>query len=74
VLWIKGDPGKGKTMLLCGIIDEMSALTRLRDKEATTLLSYFFCQAELLYSGLPNLESVFPSAPLYVIERKIGNL
>ncbi|GAB1312036.1 hypothetical protein MFIFM68171_02246 [Madurella fahalii] len=22
LLWIKGDPGKGKTMLLCGIIDE----------------------------------------------------
>ncbi|KAH9203227.1 hypothetical protein DL95DRAFT_350087 [Leptodontidium sp. 2 PMI_412] len=45
VLWIKGDPGKGKTMLLCGMIDEMSALTRLRDKSATTLLSFFFCQA-----------------------------
>ena len=28
VLWIKGDPGKGKTMLLCGIIDEMSASTK----------------------------------------------
>ncbi|KAH7160544.1 hypothetical protein B0J13DRAFT_494208, partial [Dactylonectria estremocensis] len=23
LLWIKGDPGKGKTMLLCGIIDEL---------------------------------------------------
>jgi hypothetical protein len=45
VLWIKGDPGKGKTMLLCGIIDDMSALTRLEDKSATTLLSFFFCQA-----------------------------
>jgi hypothetical protein len=45
LLYIKGDPGKGKTMLLCGIIDEMSPLTRLRDKDATTLLSYFFCQA-----------------------------
>ncbi|KAH9204400.1 hypothetical protein DL95DRAFT_471524, partial [Leptodontidium sp. 2 PMI_412] len=45
VLWIKGDPGKGKTMLLCGIIDEMSALMRLRDKSATKLLSFFFCQA-----------------------------
>ena len=22
LLWIKGDPGKGKTMLLCGIVDE----------------------------------------------------
>jgi hypothetical protein len=45
LLWIKGDPGKGKTMLICGILDEMSSLTRLRDKEATTLLSFFFCQA-----------------------------
>lgn len=32
-------------MLLCGIINEMSPLTKLRDEEATTLLSYFFCQA-----------------------------
>ncbi|KAH8586508.1 NACHT domain-containing protein, partial [Bisporella sp. PMI_857] len=39
-LWIKGDPGKGKTMLLCGIINELS-----RKKETTTLLAYFFCQA-----------------------------
>ncbi|KAH8650398.1 beta transducin-like protein HET-D2Y [Tricladium varicosporioides] len=45
LLWIKGDPGKGKTMLLCGIINEMSALTRLRDKSTTILLSFFFCQA-----------------------------
>jgi hypothetical protein len=45
LLWIKGDPGKGKTMLLCGIANEMSPLTKLRDEEATTLLSYFFCQA-----------------------------
>jgi hypothetical protein len=47
VLWIKGDPGKGKTMLLCGIINEMSPLTKQRDEDevATTLLSYFFCQA-----------------------------
>jgi hypothetical protein len=45
MLWIKGNPGKGKTMLLCGIIDEMSPLTKLRDKESTMLLLYFFCQA-----------------------------
>jgi hypothetical protein len=44
LLWIKGDPGKGKTMLLCGIVNEMSPL-KLRDEKATTLLSYFFCQA-----------------------------
>jgi hypothetical protein len=36
LLWIKGDPGKGKTMLLCGIIDELA-------KESGAL-SYFFCQ------------------------------
>jgi hypothetical protein len=32
-------------MLLCGIINEISALTSLKDKNATTLLSFFFCQA-----------------------------
>ncbi|KAI0616476.1 HET-domain-containing protein [Pyrenophora tritici-repentis] len=40
LLWIKGDPGKGKTMLLCGIIDELH-----RSIPSATLLSYFFCQA-----------------------------
>ncbi|KKF92490.1 Vegetative incompatibility protein HET-E-1 [Ceratocystis platani] len=38
ILWIKGDPGKGKTMLLCGIIDEL-------ERTNPTSLSYFFCQA-----------------------------
>ncbi|KPM42909.1 Vegetative incompatibility protein HET-E-1 [Neonectria ditissima] len=38
LLWIKGDPGKGKTMLLCGIIDEI-------ENDETRALSYFFCQA-----------------------------
>ncbi|KAM6513749.1 hypothetical protein FALCPG4_014969 [Fusarium falciforme] len=38
LLWIKGDPGKGKTMLLCGIIDEL-------EKEPDNCLSYFLCQA-----------------------------
>lgn len=39
LLWIKGDPGKGKTMLLCGIIDEIEKSTTIH------CLSYFFCQA-----------------------------
>ncbi|OBS17519.1 hypothetical protein FPOA_12011 [Fusarium poae] len=38
LLWITGDPGKGKTMLLCGIIDEL-------EKGPNSPLSYFFCQA-----------------------------
>ncbi|RYP43612.1 hypothetical protein DL770_011554 [Monosporascus sp. CRB-9-2] len=41
LLWIKGDPGKGKTMLLCGIIDELKQQTA----NTTHLLSFFFCQA-----------------------------
>jgi hypothetical protein len=40
LLWVKGDPGKGKTMLLCGMINELqSSMAR------NALLSYFFCQA-----------------------------
>ena len=40
LLWIKGDPGKGKTMLLCGIIDEFEKIAG-----TSHLLVYFFCQA-----------------------------
>jgi hypothetical protein len=40
MLWVKGDPGKGKTMLLCGIIDELHRLL-----QHTAFLAYFFCQA-----------------------------
>jgi len=39
VLWIKGDPGKGKTMLLIGVIRE------LYSAHNSSILSYFFCQA-----------------------------
>jgi len=45
LLWIKGDPGKGKTMLLCGIINELRPSTKLADHEGGSLLSFFFCQA-----------------------------
>jgi hypothetical protein len=40
LLWVKGDPGKGKTMLLCGIIDELQKTTA-----RTACVVYFFCQA-----------------------------
>lgn len=40
-LWIKGDPGKGKTMLICGIVDELSEKAT-QDK---INIAYFFCQA-----------------------------
>jgi hypothetical protein len=38
--WIRGDPGKGKTMLMCGIIDELTQLN-----ESAQNISYLFCQA-----------------------------
>jgi hypothetical protein len=40
LLWVRGDLGKGKTMLLCGIINEL-----LSSIPQSALLSYFFCQA-----------------------------
>ncbi|KAJ6118802.1 NACHT nucleoside triphosphatase [Penicillium samsonianum] len=40
LLWIRGDPGKGKTMLLCGIIEELK-----RSIGDTANISFFFCQA-----------------------------
>ncbi|KAJ4855399.1 NACHT domain-containing protein [Trichoderma breve] len=39
LLWIKGDPGKGKTMLLCGIINE------LKTTSSRGNIYYFLCQA-----------------------------
>ncbi|KAF4435266.1 Vegetative incompatibility HET-E-1 [Fusarium acutatum] len=39
VLWINGPPGKGKTMLLCGIIDELQKSLRP--------ISFFLCQANV---------------------------
>ncbi|KAK4658853.1 hypothetical protein QC762_0002790 [Podospora pseudocomata] len=40
LLWVRGDPGKGKTMLLCGIIDELE-----KDTARTDNIAFFFCQA-----------------------------
>ncbi|KAF4835901.1 Vegetative incompatibility protein HET-E-1 [Colletotrichum tropicale] len=37
LLWIKGGPGRGKTMLLCGVIDELVAM----GYESTF---FFFCE------------------------------
>ncbi|KAH0555818.1 hypothetical protein GP486_006235 [Trichoglossum hirsutum] len=45
LLWIRGDPGKGKTMLLCGIIDKLEETATTASASGCCLLSYFFCQA-----------------------------
>ncbi|KOS44516.1 hypothetical protein ACN38_g4574 [Penicillium nordicum] len=41
LLWVQGDPGKGKTMLLCGIIDEL----KISIDNTAINVSFFFCQA-----------------------------
>ena len=41
-LWIHGDPGKGKTMIMMALIEEI--LQRLKSNPENGLLSYFFCQ------------------------------
>ncbi|KAJ5531439.1 hypothetical protein N7527_004832 [Penicillium freii] len=40
LLWIRSDPGKGKTMLLCGIIEELT-----RSVGDIANICFFFCQA-----------------------------
>ncbi|KAK7425146.1 hypothetical protein QQX98_000060 [Neonectria punicea] len=43
LLWIKGDPGKGKTMLLIGIVKELELASALADNP-TAKPAYFLCQ------------------------------
>ncbi|OQE11853.1 hypothetical protein PENFLA_c071G06024 [Penicillium flavigenum] len=40
LLWVKGDPGQGKKLLLCGIIKEVDQST-----SKYVAVSFFFCQA-----------------------------
>ncbi|RYP44076.1 hypothetical protein DL768_009421 [Monosporascus sp. mg162] len=55
LLWIKGDPGKGKTMLMISIVDEMERyLVRQSPSGSTansTVLSFFFCQRTSSHSN-----------------------
>lgn len=41
LLWLRGDPGKGKTMLLCGLAQE------LMQQANPSLVTFFFCQATI---------------------------
>ena len=42
LLWIHGNPGKGKTMIMISLISELSK--RLKDQPGSNVLAYFFCQ------------------------------
>ncbi|KAL6895276.1 WD40 repeat-like protein [Trichoderma longibrachiatum] len=43
LLWLKGDPGKGKTMLLCGLVDTIPQVIA----QSNNAISFFFCQATM---------------------------
>jgi hypothetical protein len=59
LLWIKGDPGKGKTMMMIGLIKELSCThgagpssnkiskiwARFKPNSRSGLISFFFCQS-----------------------------
>ena len=42
LLWIHGDPGKGKTMMMMALISEVER--KLKNLPGPNILSYFFCQ------------------------------
>lgn len=42
LLWIHGDPGKGKTMMMLALISEVSK--RLNERPGPNVLAYFFCE------------------------------
>ena len=50
LLWVTGDPGKGKTMLLCGIIDELH-----RQMPRTALLTTRVRTYGRRYHGQPRM-------------------
>lgn len=43
VLWLHGDPGKGKTMLSIALIDDLTKRSQNADKGLRLALAYFFC-------------------------------
>lgn len=49
LLWIQSDAGKGKTMLLAGIVDELQPQKNLRaesERSQPTTVAYFFCERD----------------------------
>ncbi|MCJ1357990.1 MAG: hypothetical protein MMC33_007988 [Icmadophila ericetorum] len=43
VLWLHGDPGKGKTMLSIALIEELSKKIQPDNRSSRTISAYFFC-------------------------------
>jgi hypothetical protein len=84
LLWIKGDPGKGKTMMMIALIKELSErfkaepgsgilspmLAKLKGKTRSGVLSYFFCQST--DSRLNNSISVLKGLIYLLVIQKKG--
>ncbi|KAM0297321.1 hypothetical protein ACHAPM_009854 [Fusarium culmorum] len=56
LLWLNGDPGKGKTMCMCGIINHINLQSKRENSGLSPILSYFFCDAS--YPTFNNATSV----------------
>lgn len=67
LLLIEGGRGKGKTMLLCGIIDELRPGTKLANNEFSTLLSFAFCQGQKATNVLRGLIYLLASQQLSLV-------
>ncbi|GAW14635.1 hypothetical protein ANO14919_040380 [Xylariales sp. No.14919] len=65
-LWITGGPGKGKTMLLCHVAEELSD-----PGDEERLVSYFFCQAT---DGHLNNATAVLRGLIYMLVKKDGSL
>jgi NACHT domain len=84
LLWIKGDPGKGKTMMMIALVEELSErfkaeprsgilspmLAKLKGKTRSGILSYFFCQST--DSRLNNSISVLKGLIYLLVIQKRG--
>lgn len=63
LLWIKGDAGKGKTMMSIGLIEEL-----LQCKKSKSAVTYFFCQRG--DTSLNTVESVVKGLIFRLFERQ----
>jgi hypothetical protein len=68
LLWIKGDPGKGKTMLMVGIINELLQQVQSQPSQS---IAYFLCQAN--DPRLNNATSILRSL-IYMLVRQQPHL
>ncbi|KAL6229323.1 hypothetical protein BDW75DRAFT_103962 [Aspergillus navahoensis] len=65
LLWIKGDPGKGKTMLMIGIINEL--LLQVQSQPSRSI-AYFLCQA--MDPKLNNATSILRSVIYMLVQQQ----